>query len=73
MLDALTRDLAGSRERAGPSDYVAGAGGRGAAVIWSVTVDSSDVSRWFGEYLDTFAACGRGERDTASLTAGSSR
>ena len=32
-------------------------------------VDSSDVSRWFGEYLDAFAACGRGERDTASLLA----
>jgi len=39
------------------------------AVVWSLTVDSSDVSRWFGEYLDTFAACGRGERDTASLLA----
>jgi hypothetical protein len=34
-----------------------------------VTVDSSDVSRWFGEYLDAFAACGRGERDAASLLA----
>lgn len=32
-------------------------------------VDNSDVSRWFGEYLDAFAACGRGERDTASLLA----
>ena len=32
-------------------------------------VDSDDVSRWFGEYLDAFAACGRGERDTASLLA----
>ena len=30
-------------------------------------VDSDDVSQWFGEYLDAFAACGRGERDTASL------
>jgi hypothetical protein len=30
-------------------------------------VDGSDVSRWFGEYLDAFAACGRGERGTASL------
>jgi len=30
-------------------------------------VGSSDVSRWFGEYLDAFAACGRGERDTGSL------
>jgi hypothetical protein len=34
-----------------------------------VIVDSDDVSRWFGEYLDAFAACGRGERDTASLLA----
>jgi len=30
-------------------------------------VDSSDVSRWFGEYLDVFAACCRGERDTGAL------
>jgi hypothetical protein len=30
-------------------------------------VDSSDVSRWFGEYLDAFAAGGRGEKDTATL------
>ena len=34
--------------------------------VWSMIV-SNDVSRWFGEYLDAFAACGRGERDTASL------
>ena len=27
------------------------------------------MSQWFGEYLDAFAACGRGERDTASLLA----
>ena len=32
-------------------------------------VDNSKVSRWFSEYLDAFAACGRGERDTASLLA----
>jgi hypothetical protein len=32
-------------------------------------VDESDVSQWFGEYLDAFGACGRGERDTASLLA----
>jgi hypothetical protein len=32
-------------------------------------VDSSDLNRWFGEYLDAFAACGRGEKDTASLLA----
>jgi len=30
-------------------------------------VDSSDVSRWFGEYLDVFGACCRGERDTGAL------
>jgi hypothetical protein len=34
-----------------------------------VIVDSDDVSRWFGEYLDAYAACGRGERDTGSLLA----
>jgi hypothetical protein len=34
-----------------------------------VLVDDSDVRRWFGEYLDAFAACGRGERDPASLLA----
>ena len=30
-------------------------------------MDSSDVTRWFGEYLDVFAACCRGERDTGAL------
>jgi hypothetical protein len=30
-------------------------------------VDSNDVSQWFGEYLDAFAAGGRGESDTGSL------
>jgi hypothetical protein len=30
-------------------------------------VDSSDVSRWVGEYLDVFAACCRGERDASAL------
>jgi hypothetical protein len=39
------------------------------AAIWSVIVDDSGLSRWSGEYLDVFAACGRGERDTASLLA----
>jgi hypothetical protein len=34
-----------------------------------VAVDGSDVNRWFGKYLDAFAACGRGEQDTASLLA----
>jgi len=45
------------------------AGGSGAAAVWSVAVDSSEVSRWFSEYLDAFAACGRGESDTGSLLA----
>lgn len=35
--------------------------------LQSVAVDSSDVSRWFDEYLGAFAACGRGEKDTAVL------
>jgi len=37
--------------------------------VWSGIMDNRDVSRWFGEYLDAFAACGRGERDPASLLA----
>jgi len=32
-------------------------------------VDDNDVSQWFGDYLNAFAACGRGESDTASLLA----
>jgi hypothetical protein len=48
---------------------VAELGRHGAAAVWSVIVDSSDVGRWFGEYLDAFAACRRGERDPASLLA----
>jgi hypothetical protein len=32
-------------------------------------MDSSHVSQWFGEYLDAFAACGRGESDTRALLA----
>jgi len=32
-------------------------------------VDNGDVSRWFGEYLDAFASCGRREREPASLLA----
>jgi hypothetical protein len=34
-----------------------------------VIVDSQDVSQWFGDYLNAFAACCRGERDTESLLA----
>jgi hypothetical protein len=43
------------------------AGGSCAAALSSVGVEGSDVSRWFAEYLDVFAACGRGESDTAAL------
>jgi hypothetical protein len=34
-----------------------------------VIVDRSDVTQWFGEYLETFAACGRGQRAAESLLA----
>jgi hypothetical protein len=51
------------------TEQAADAGGRGAAAVRSVAMDGGDVSRWFGEYLDAFAASGRGERDTASLLA----
>jgi hypothetical protein len=34
-----------------------------------VLVDDSDLSRWFGEYLDACASGGRGERGPASLLA----
>jgi hypothetical protein len=30
-------------------------------------VDGGEVTRWFGAYLDAFAACGRGDKDTAAL------
>ena len=33
-------------------------------------MDEADVSGWFDEYLDVFAASGRGERDVDSLLAG---
>jgi hypothetical protein len=32
-----------------------------------VIVDAAEVDRWFGEYLTTFAACGRGESEVASV------
>lgn len=32
-----------------------------------MTVNQSEVSRWFGDYLAAFSACGRGERETATL------
>ena len=32
-------------------------------------MNDNDVSRWFAEYLDAFAACGRGERPATSLLA----
>jgi hypothetical protein len=34
-----------------------------------VPVQDDDVSQWFDEYLEAFAACGRGERNTDSLLA----
>jgi hypothetical protein len=37
--------------------------------ILSVIVDTADVDRWFREYLNVFAACGRGESEAASLLA----
>jgi hypothetical protein len=30
-------------------------------------LDSDAVSRWFGEYFDTFEACARGDRDMSEL------
>jgi hypothetical protein len=44
-------------------------GRNGGAPVWSVIVDTNDVSQWFGEYLAAFTACGRGESDAASLLA----
>jgi hypothetical protein len=32
-------------------------------------MEAADVRRWFDEYLETFASCGRGERDASSLLA----
>lgn len=32
-----------------------------------MSVDADAVSRWFDEYLDTFAACARGDREMAAL------
>jgi hypothetical protein len=32
-------------------------------------VDSDEVTKWFGEYLNAFAACGRGEQETDALLA----
>jgi NTF2-like protein (DUF6841) len=34
-----------------------------------VIVNGNDVRRWFGDYLDAFAACGRGEGSATSLLA----
>jgi hypothetical protein len=38
-------------------------------LLTSATVADNDLRRWFGRYLDAFAACGRGERDAVSLLA----
>jgi hypothetical protein len=32
-------------------------------------MNENDVRKWFGEYLDAFAACGRGDGDAQSLLA----
>jgi hypothetical protein len=34
-----------------------------------VAVETDEISAWFNEYLEAFAACGRGERETDSLLA----
>ncbi len=34
-----------------------------------MAVESHDVSVWFGQYLEAFAACGRGETEVGSLLA----
>jgi hypothetical protein len=52
-----------------PDERGADTGGNGGAPVRFAIVDSNDVSQWFGEYLNAFAACGRGENDTASLLA----
>ncbi len=44
-----------------------GSGGPAAGGGMVCGLDGGDVSRWFGECRDAFAACGRGESDTASL------
>jgi NTF2-like protein (DUF6841) len=36
-------------------------------MIKVMPVDAGAVSRWFDEYLDTFAACARGDRELAAL------
>lgn len=47
----------------------ANAGGQYAGGVQSVAVDNRDASLWFRQYLDAFAACGRGETSTAALLA----
>jgi len=32
-----------------------------------MALDADAVNRWFDEYLDTFAACARGDRDMSAL------
>jgi hypothetical protein len=32
-------------------------------------MDAEEISDWFDAYLEVFAACGRGDRDTSSLLA----
>jgi hypothetical protein len=37
--------------------------------VWSALVENTDISDWFDEYLEAFAAACRGESDTAALLA----
>jgi len=46
-----------------------GDGSRRRRVRDPLVINENDVRKWFGEYLDTFAACGRGEGDAGSLLA----
>lgn len=32
-----------------------------------MALDAADVHRWFGDYLETYAACMRGEREVSAL------
>ena len=64
------RWLAGSGSyRPRPGRTGADTGGNVRGQRYGPAVDRNDVSQWFDEYLDAFAACGRGESDTVSLLA----
>ena len=67
--DAYEQDASGrpsnARSPVAPRTTVAGAG----TAIGSRSVDENEASRWYGEYLKVFEACGRGESDAGSLLA----